>query len=229
MADKNTAIQIASAILGSSLVVFGITTFYSEAINIPDIRAREFSNSTTVSIELTNSGRVPATNLILTTESYTNVNYEIFTTENLTIVIDDNRMFVAKFPRFVDGNGSLIRIEMSSGEQAADNPSNLSYIVYITYDQGSLKLPGERQIFTIPIGMTVLSAIAAVIVFSIPYFYSRARRERKQLYVSMVSENILYYKEKGDPFDDDLRQNIIKLNRSIKYIRYLKIKVILPP
>jgi hypothetical protein len=229
MADKNTAIQIASAILGSSLVVFGITTFYSEAINIPDIRAREFSNSTTVSIELTNSGRVPATNLILTTESYTNVNYEIFTTENLTIVIDDNRMFVAKFPRFVDGNGSLIRIEMSSGEQAADNPSNLSYIVYITYDQGILKLPGERQIFTIPIGMTVLSAIAAVIVFSIPYFYSRARRERKQLYVSMVSENILYYKEKGDPFDDDLRQNIIKLNRSIKYIRYLKIKVILPP
>lgn len=73
VAQWQTKIQLfrlfVSAILGSSLDVFAITTFYSEVINISDIRAGESSNSSTVSIGLTNDGRVPATNLILTAES----------------------------------------------------------------------------------------------------------------------------------------------------------------
>lgn len=112
---KTSGIQIVSTVIGSSLLLFAITTFYSDFLNKPNVSARIVPNINGSSIELTNNGRVPATNLILTVESPADIaGYEIFTTENRRIMVEDNHTLVAQFPRFVHGDGSLIKMEIFS-------------------------------------------------------------------------------------------------------------------
>jgi hypothetical protein len=195
---KTTGIQIVSSIIGSSLLLFAVTTFYSDFLNKPDVHAKLVHIFNNTSIELTNNGRVPATNLILTVQSLANdANFKIFTTENFTKILEDNHTLVVKFPRFVHGNGSLIRIEISA-EQKLD-AFDQSTVVYATYDQGSLRLPNQtQQPINIPFGLTMAFTIAALITFTIPYFYRRAKRGMQYWNIGLlfeIAENILRLKE----------------------------------
>jgi hypothetical protein len=196
---KASGIQIVSSIIGSSLLLFAITTFYSDYVNKPDIRARVVPNGNAASIELTNNGRVPATNLILIVKSSLNIaDSKIFATENWTKkFMEENQTLIAQFPRFVHGDGSLIAIEIPAEQKP--NAFNQNYAVYVTYDQGSLKLESQmQQPISIPFGLTIAFTIAALITFTIPYFYRRAKRNRQHLHnelISKIVENIFYLKE----------------------------------
>src|SRR5215208_3694628 len=188
---KASGIQIVSSIIGSSLLLFAITTFYSDFFNKPNVGARIVPNINGTSVELTNNGRVSATNLILTVESPANIaDYKIFTTENRTIMVEeDNHTLVAKFPRFVQGDGSLIKIEIFSAEQEPD-AFNQNYVVYATYDEGSLRMASQMQQATIdiPYGLTIALTIAALLIFAIPYFYRRAKRNRERRHNKLLFE-----------------------------------------
>jgi hypothetical protein len=204
--------QIVSSVIGSSLLVFAITTFYSDFFNKPNVSARIFPNINGTSIELTNNGRVPATNLIVTVESPVDIaNSKVFTTENFTVenrtimieenrimMIEDKQKLVAKFPRFVHGDGSLIKMEISSTRQQWD-ALNQNYVIYATYDQGSLRIASQMQpTINAPYGPTIALTIAALLTFAIPFFYRRAKRNRQRRHnhgVSRVAENISYVKQ----------------------------------
>jgi hypothetical protein len=201
---KASGIQIVSSVIGSSLLVFAITTFYSDFLNKPNVSAMIIPGTNYTSIELTNKGRVPANNLVLTVESPVNItDYEIFSTENWTrMVQEDNFTLVAQFPRLVQGDGSLINIvAFTESDEFKEN-----YFVYATYDEGSLKIRGGMQQVTtsVPYGLTIALTVAALLVFAIPYFYRRAKRNRQRWHntlVSYVIEHISYVKKycQGDP------------------------------
>jgi hypothetical protein len=198
---KGSGVQIVTSIIGSSVLLFAITTGYSE-FNKPDVSARILPNINGTSIEVTNNGRAPATNFILTVESPANIaDYEIFSTENRTILLeDDNHTLVAKFPRFVHGSGSLIKIEIFSAAQKQDS-FNQNYDVYATYDQDSLRIASQMQQATtisIPYGTTIALTIVSLLIFAIPYFYTRAKRNRQRLHNKLVFEvakGIFYIKQ----------------------------------
>jgi hypothetical protein len=230
---KASGIQIVSSIIGSSLLLFAITTFYSDFFNKPNVTARivPFTNGT--AIELTNNGRVPATNLILTVQSPANISdYEIFTTENRTTMVEDNHTLVAQFPRFVHGDGSFIIIQVSSAEQAPD-AFNQNYNIYATYDQGSLRIFGYQiqELISVPYGPTIALTIAALLTFAIPYFYRSAKRNRQRrnnIVISQVAENISYIKEyckrdlsyfKSSKIHETTAKTIIEIARHINDIK----------
>ena len=83
-------IQAISWILGSSVILFGITTFYNEYINIPDVAISVNTtdkNFQLANITVTNKGMKPATNLVLTINAPGNIedSPQIFNTQNLTV------------------------------------------------------------------------------------------------------------------------------------------------
>ena len=219
---KASGLQIVSSIIGSSLLVFAITTFYSDFFNKPNVSARIIPNINSSSIELANNGRVPANNLILTVQSPENiVDYEIFTTENRTIMVEeDNQTLVAKLPRFVHGDGSLISIEIFSAAEQESDSFNQNYVVYATYDEGSLKITSQKQRVTssVPYGMTIALTISALLTFAIPYFYRRAKRNREHQYNKLVSHIIRHVSYVKRYLEKDPTNLPLQLMNSIAFI-----------
>jgi hypothetical protein len=84
--------QVVTSIISSGLIVFAITTFYSDFINKPDIHINPLIDGNWSSIELRNNGMAPATHVLLTLEvPAENIIQRIFTTENWTVVRNDTQ------------------------------------------------------------------------------------------------------------------------------------------
>jgi hypothetical protein len=221
--QTSTIISIASAVLGSTLILSGITTLFSEFINAPKIiqsEPIEISNTNGISVGLTNEGRAAAKNLYVTVVSNRDVNYTIFSTENKTILTNDHRTLIAYFPRFIHGEGSVIKIDITPAKNTGTvHLSSQNYSINAVYDQGSIILPNQEEASTIPIGMTVLFTIAGVIAFCIPYFYTRGKRYRQYRAADLIKEIISYYKEHYESdhgkSDSSISQETITLSKSI--------------
>ena len=144
--SKFTAFGTISSIIGSGFVVFAVTTFYSGFINTTAIDAELRINephpeNRSASIELTNHGRVPATNLVLTFQSPSNItDTNLFSTENWTSITHNQSFVSVDISRLAHGTGGLILLNASlNGSQPTGLPT---YNVYATYDQGSLTIEG---------------------------------------------------------------------------------------
>jgi hypothetical protein len=88
---------------------------------------------------LWNAGRVPATNLILTITTPSNIgNPQVFSTENPTKTVEGNVMNVY-IPRLAHGDGGLVQLTFSS-DQYSDSPQPAGYTVSTRYDQGSWRI-----------------------------------------------------------------------------------------
>jgi len=146
MADwKAIGIQIISTIAASSVLLFGLGTFYSDFYNKPNIRIEmtpSILDEKIAMIKVINDGRQPATNLKIIVNSPENITtYRVLSTASSTIVNLSN--FNPKFlelhiPKFASGIGSLVRIFISVNTLTDTN--YLDYMnVYATYDQGSVK------------------------------------------------------------------------------------------
>jgi len=115
-------IQAVSSIIASSVFLSGITNYYYEFYNKPnlviDITPNNNEDYRNVTINVKNNGVEPAKNLLLTIRSPGGIINDsgIFYTENLTI---DNKLtkpdlLQLHIPRFIHGKGSMVSINIFS-------------------------------------------------------------------------------------------------------------------
>ena len=133
-------------------------------------------------IDVTNIGKKPATNLTLTVKTNENipvpVNYSIFDTQNNISSLElYSKSIQINFPRLVQGNGSIIRLNLEN------IPTNHIDNVYAVYDQGSTsyKEITERSwyIGSVSIWFIVIWVGLVFIIYSI-YSLNRKRKQKKK-------------------------------------------------
>ena len=134
-------------------------------------------------IDVTNIGQKPATNLTLTVKTDENisvpVNYSIFNTQdNISSLELDSKSIQINIPRLVQGNGSIIRLNLEN--ITTDHIDN----IYAAYDQGSTsyteyanclqcsRISGLFWFIVILVGL-------AFIIYSI-YSLNRKRKQKKK-------------------------------------------------
>ena len=197
---KSSSIQLISAIVGSGLVVFAITTLYTDWFNKPDVHIEvEQPTYHDLHVDVRNIGRVPATNLkLIVNTSQDMINPIVFTTENHSISGSENltktlllnsRLLEVYIPRLTHGTGSIVRI---TGEVA--NSTDLFYNIYATYDQGSTRKSNQQESYNFPFDLTLAISIAAAITFAIPYAHRKIRKWRRKKvkkFVSEIAEDVL--------------------------------------
>jgi hypothetical protein len=178
---------------------------------------------------VTNDGRVPATNFKLVVETSKNIEkYNIFSTENSTNSTETSpRLLNLYAPRLVHESGSIVKLDIPF--DGSPN-SNLSYNVYATYDQGSIKKSSQTGNDNFLAGWPLVFLVAAAITFTIPYLHRRIRRWRKSKlssYISSIAQDIIKVHQKlyRDPRsnelffqkgDEMLSEKIAKINRQIR-------------
>jgi hypothetical protein len=114
-------IQAFSSIIGSSLVVFGITTVYNDFYNKPHIRIDITSphnvekKMSQAIIKVANEGVKPAKNVELTINAPGNIRTPTFlSSENFTISNSSNsNVLKIHIPRLVQGNGSIVKLNIN--------------------------------------------------------------------------------------------------------------------
>src|SRR5215207_5804032 len=205
MADwKAIGIQIISTIAASSVLLFGLSTFYSDFYNKPNIRIEmtpSILDEKIAMIKVINDGRQPATNLKIIVNSPENITtYRVLSTANSTIVNLSN--FNPKFlelyiPKFASGIGSLVRIFISVNTLTDTN--YLAYMnVYATYDQGSVKGLIPKQLGLADIWnnffnewsflISIISSASAPVVLAWVY----TKRRRRYLIRYTIAINTTY-------------------------------------
>ena len=205
MADwKAIGIQIISTIAASSVLLFGLSTFYSDFYNKPNIRIEmtpSILDEKIAMIKVINDGRQPATNLKIIVNSPENITtYRVLSTANSTIVNLSN--FNPKFlelyiPKFASGIGSLVRIFISVNTLTDTN--YLDYMnVYATYDQGSVKGLIPKQLGLADIWnnffnewsflISIISSASAPVVLAWVY----TKRRRRYLIRYTIAINTTY-------------------------------------
>jgi hypothetical protein len=194
-------IQTISSIIGSGFFLFAINTLYTDLINKPDIHVQLISSNDLTSIQLSNNGRVPATHLVLTIQAPSRiVKHQVFSTENWTNSINQTSMRIY-FPGLVQGDGSIAKISVDTDKNLATDRS--SFMVYLTYDQGSLKIIGGVQEASPPFGLTVFLIIMAISSFLIPYLYTKTIRVFYSQTVTNIAKEIMEFKRhfESNPYD----------------------------
>ena len=172
--------------MGSSVILFCITTFYNDFINKPflDIDLVPNEDYQTAKIIVKNIGMKPANKLVLTINTTGKIigHPEIFNIQNLTTHNSTHlNLFQLTIPRLVQGSGSAITININSSGDGISEPSSKKYSVYASYDEGSIletknKVPTLQEQFFGPsfgtlTSLAYLDAIlgVSVIIFVIPY------------------------------------------------------------
>jgi len=220
-----TFVPIIVIIIGA-LAPFLTGTIYNQFYNRPNINimikpsdnVKQFDNMTT-SIEITNSGIVPATNLTLTIDANTrikNITNDLSTSDirlkNSTNTIDLDKThnvtgesLQLTIPRLASGEGSIIRINSFIEYNDTYNYPD-DYNVYATYDQGSavgvFKEKSQEEEFvgtfsalseTVFLGNTYFLWTYYVIFYILfAFFYLRwANRERTKKYITNIMYEII--------------------------------------
>lgn len=190
---KNIGVPIIVAIIAgavslvSALVNFIISALFMPNIQISDEPLKIGDNK--VTIDITNNGTAAAKNLKLTVKAPPNTSFNrpFFSTEKYIDNATGNPTKLEMYvPRFVQGAGSLIKIESSL------SPANVSgnhivysgnYIVYVTYDQGSIEkvIPLSLIIEAKPLvpiiisqyGITIVSVIVGIASISFAVWFHK--------------------------------------------------------
>lgn len=212
--------QIVSSIISSGLIVTAFTTFYSDFINKPNIQVNQLPNANGTLIELKNEGMAPAKNVILTLESFARMSTDdVFTTENWTIFRNNSQQLVMHTPRLANGEGSIIRINAAINN--ASNSANPSYEIYLTHDQGSLKIPTEPDALGYLSNLPLMLFVAAILIFVFSFVYTSEKRSMQNKLVSSILKDMLYFKDRFDATpSDSLEVKDIGWARNSGYIKW---------
>jgi hypothetical protein len=141
---KNIGVPIIIAIIaGVIALISALINYIIAALFIPNLdiskEPNQEQNKKTI-IDITNIGSAPAKSLKLTVQAPQNISFKhpIFSTEiyNETKTEDPARLELY-IPRFIQGDGSMIRIEALINNRS--NMTSGNYIFYATYDQGSIR------------------------------------------------------------------------------------------
>jgi len=128
------------------LVATGVLTLvpYINKPNI-DFQVNQVDGPATI-ITVTNKGFASATHIILTVQSPQNIVKEkvIFSTENITKTKNETRTIQYYLPRLVQGSGS---IEIFIQTKEKPNTAHPNFLIYATYDQGSIKFENQKPIY----------------------------------------------------------------------------------
>jgi hypothetical protein len=200
---KSLSFQLIPAIIGSGLVVFAINTIYTDFVDKPAVNIVSNENKDGLNINVTNGGQVPATNLKLTVETSKTIGkYEIFSTENSTNSTKINANLLNVYaPRLVHGSGSIIKLDIPF--ISSPDSSNLSYIVYATYDQGSIKKSNKSGTDNSLLWWILVIFILAGIAFAIPLIHRKIRKwKRGKLSdsVSSIAKDVIRVHQKLSDF-----------------------------
>lgn len=181
----NVDIQTVTSVLGigSGIILFGVTTFYTDFYNKPNVHilvSPDEIDTRLATIEVTNTGRNPATDLRLSIEAPKElVSYAVSHSENVTIAEHKGASLVLVIPRLAYGDGSFVRIYTMI--KAEPNTSLTNYTTYATYNEGSTKgtltLSYEQFIsFISQISIQILISVAfAALVYSLIRYWLRNR------------------------------------------------------
>lgn len=179
----STTVPIIIALIGSgSILITGITGYIS-SIDKPNINFEVKENDNQSIIEITNTGKKPATNLELTLLNKELINQPIiFSTENISKFILNSKSLRMDTHRFVQGDGSFIRLTLNSTIDQIEN-------MYATYDEGSKVLSKKITIIDtlfntfIFIGwiLVILIGSSFFLLTSVGYFlFRKNKRNRDQ-------------------------------------------------
>jgi hypothetical protein len=152
MVDWRTVIiQIVLPLLSSGLIISAFTSFYNDIYNKPNLQIKILHNDVDrniSTIKVTNQGRLPANNLMLTVETPANIiDYNIFNTENVTVLnttANNPKLLELYVPRLVQGEGSIIKIVMLMNIKKTTEYDD--YNIYVTYDEGSIRITPSRTL-----------------------------------------------------------------------------------
>jgi hypothetical protein len=150
MADwKTISIHIILPLLSSGLIISAITSFYNDIYNKSNIKIEIIPNDIVdrfSTVKITNDGRLPAKDIVITVQTPESIiGYRIINTENTTVTYvaeKDPRLLKLYIPRFVNGDGSVVRVVILTAEKITDYSN---YKVYATYNQGSIKVEALKE------------------------------------------------------------------------------------
>jgi hypothetical protein len=187
---KDWVVPVIVAVVAAVVPLF-VTTSFNDLFNRPIIgfEVSEYDKTSTAVVQITNNGTLSATDLTITlnvnnqdirnvTNIFSSVNLQL-PRYNSTLDIGETQanvnnsaleVFIKKFPR---GDGSLIRLHISTSEDKFD-PS--AYSVYATYEQGSTKYPPEnRSSFHLEAFVIVVTEV----VVALPVLYFTIKHLRR--------------------------------------------------
>ena len=192
------------AILSSGFILTGISTFFNETFNKPNLQIdinQNQQNKSETDITIKNNGKVTATNITMIVVSQHIIDsYNNFTTENIRIEkINDNILNVT-IPKIVQGGGSLVSIKLNTTDTVMPDIHE-KYGIFVVYDQGSiyksfrgyiLSISEQFQefwtiIYSDPFYMIIIGII--VIALSIIYL-----KFLKRLKIRRILDHIYYHR-----------------------------------
>jgi hypothetical protein len=135
-------IQIVIGILASSLLVALFNAFYNDYFKVPYIKSNiVLDDPSHYIIAISNIGLLPAKNITITiASSFSILDYEFFSSENVTLVGRGDNWLSFNGDRFSQGKGGSMKIDLTvNPDKPVFFSQNAPVIVYATYDQGSSK------------------------------------------------------------------------------------------
>jgi hypothetical protein len=145
--DHNT--RLITIIISLVTAIVGAPTLYnviSDMFFAPNVTMDFLVNDLTksnITLEVKNIGNEAATHYSLTLESpYNILDSQLFLTENYNntkVLLLDKKLLQISIPRLVQGQGSLIKLNLFVNPQESSNLNNDKFIAYSTFDQGSSK------------------------------------------------------------------------------------------
>jgi hypothetical protein len=136
------AVAVIAGVLGASGIVNVIIAYIIKPHMFAEVIQNHLTDPHVVMINVKNTGNAPAKDLDLTVTTSTNITNRttIFSTENYSkIPTTTPQILHLHIPRFVEGEGSLVGIQMLT-DPLPNSTSPESYDIYTTYDVGSSKL-----------------------------------------------------------------------------------------
>jgi hypothetical protein len=183
-------------VIASSIVAAAFNSFYSDFYKVPTICIKISSQGTSVNV--TNIGRTAAKHFVLTVSSpYTIISQSIFATENITSIKKNTTQLAVNLPRFSNGEGSQIRVDL-----VVMNPNpttSSSFYSFATYDEGSTSYstsnpkdcPDVLTSFLLSsFSLPIFLAIGGLIAY-FPLVFYLMRRQDRRFFVSEIIREVL--------------------------------------
>ena len=186
-------------ILASSIVASAFSIFYSDYYKTPTIciTVKPEKYSEAVVVEAKNHGRDSARGLVLTIESPDNIiNKTILATENVTSIKQNHTILSLNLPRFSNGEGSVIKINVWTNSPQSSLIENMN--AYATYEKGSIKYSSSNPqcpgLFTsfllLPYSPLIILGILLLIAYFPLLVYVNRRIDRK-IFLDLLTQDIM--------------------------------------
>jgi hypothetical protein len=188
---------VVPTILASSLVATVFSTFYSDYLNPVVCIDIEVSEVDKALVEVRNTGKQPAREFLLTIESSRSITgREILATDNVTSIKENQTMLSLGLPRFTYGDGSVIKVNISTDNKSS-TPNKID--VYATFETGSTNnsypdkkvCPEPVTSFFREYGLIIILLVLPWIVY-IPLQIYLLRRQDRRMFIHLLIQELKY-------------------------------------